>query len=299
MEKTTDFSMHRDILKWWSMIRWFIAIVLFSVGMLQIQKLEDYMIVMFGITFLGTVVLNLFFHVQIINENRFFCFLQVFLDIIFATIIVHLTGGVSSPFVWSYLLAVITASLTVERSGGFLTSLIGSMALLGLFLLYHFNVIRFTDKNVVYDVQTMTIFLLSYTSLFSGVAFIANYISDILKKMEEKQSEFSNIENECLEKIENLEKKLQKNEQTLQKYRETAPLLKDIAHLDHDINTPLCVITLSLTRVKQAAANLHNEFLAKSSNEISEAVNNISELLKRLIPLKENDLLKSEERDET
>jgi K+-sensing histidine kinase KdpD len=173
------------------------------------------------------------------------------------------------------------------------------MALLGLFLLYHFNVIRFTDKNVVYDVQTMTIFLLSYTSLFSGVAFIANYISDILKKMEEKQSEFSNIENECLEKIENLEKKLQKNEQTLQKYRETAPLLKDIAHLDHDINTPLCVITLSLTRVKQAAANLHNEFLAKSSNEISEAVNNISELLKRLIPLKENDLLKSEERDET
>jgi signal transduction histidine kinase len=292
MKETKSFETYHEILKWWSMIRWFIVIVLFSVGMLQIQKLENYLIILYLITFLGTVVLNLFFHIQIINANRFFCFLQIILDILFVTIIVHLTGGISSPFVWSYLLAVITASLTVERSGGFLTSLIGSMTLLSLFLLYYFRVIEFLDTKVVYDVQTMTIFMLSYTSLFSGVAFIANYISDLIKDLEEKEMIFSQNESEAAEKFLQLQKEYNDILKTVEKNQEMTPILKDIAHLDHDINTPLCVITLSLTRVKQAAASLHNEFLAKSSNEITEAVNNISELLKRLIPLKEHDLLK-------
>ncbi|MDD3525030.1 MAG: hypothetical protein PHQ41_10100, partial [Candidatus Cloacimonetes bacterium] len=64
-----------------------------------------------------------------------------------------------------------------------------------------------------------------------------------------------------------------------------------IAHLDHDINTPLCVITLSMGRVKRYANELRNEGLNKSNNEITEAVNKISLLLQRLQSIKDNPLI--------
>jgi phosphoenolpyruvate carboxylase len=54
----------------------------------------------------------------------------------------------------------------------------------------------------------------------------------------------------------------------------------------------LCVISLSVTRVKEAAAKYEDEKLAKSSNEISSAINDITKLLQRLQVLKTNELVK-------
>ena len=288
---------YQQILKWWSSIRWYIVIVLFSIGMLRIHSMPIYIISAFLVTFAGTVILNLFFHVQIINENRFFCSLQILLDILFSTIIVHLTGGIESPFVWSYIVAVVTASLTVEKTGGILAGLIGSMALMALLLLYNFDVITFLNKEVSYDTSTMTTFLLSYTGLFTGIAFISNYISDFIKSMLKKEQEVisQNTQQEIF--INEMIIEHDNHAKEIDKYRSIIPIAKDLSHLDHDINTPLCVISLSLTRVKQAAAMLKNNQLAKSGNEITEAVNDITTLLKRLKPLKEHELIKEKRKE--
>jgi len=96
-----------------------------------------------------------------------------------------------------------------------------------------------------------------------------------------------NLEKELSESI----AKLAESDKVSKQLDELMLILKDVGHIDHDINTPLCVITLSLGRVKRYANEYQNEGLNKSNNEIMEAVNKISLILKRLQPMKQNPLV--------
>ncbi|MCD8479168.1 MAG: hypothetical protein LRZ88_02375 [Candidatus Cloacimonetes bacterium] len=178
-----------------------------------------------------------------------------------------------------YLIGIITASLTTPQNGGLIAGLMGSFALLVLILLYQ-NGILMPTEGATMDISGSTVYILSYTGLFSGIALIANYLSDQLSNQKEQRARLER-ENEKLSKLADLELEVQK----------LRPILQDIAHLDHDINTPLCVITLSLGRVKRLANELKNPGLDKSNNEITEAVNKVSLLLQRLQALKINPLV--------
>jgi len=270
----------QKLLKLWAMIRWFLVVVLFSIGLLHIS-LKDTIIqnlLFFGV-FAGIIALNLMFQVQGQKPKTWAVVFQIVLDIVFATLIVHITGGLSSFFVWAYLIGIITASLTTPQNGGLIAGLMGSFALLVLILLYQ-NGILMPTEGATMDISGSTVYILSYTGLFSGIALIANYLSDQLSNQKEQRARLER-ENEKLSKLADLELEVQK----------LRPILQDIAHLDHDINTPLCVITLSLGRVKRLANELKNPGLDKSNNEITEAVNKVSLLLQRLQALKINPLV--------
>lgn len=262
------------------MIRWFMVVVLFSIGLLHISFNETMVqtILFFGV-FTGIVALNLLFQIQSHAAKQWVVVFQVILDIVFATIVVHLTGGLNSFFVWVYLIGVITAALTIKQNGGLLAGLTGSFSLLILILLYKNGVLVPTESSNM-DVAGSTVYILSYTGLFCGVALIANYLSDQLIYQR-------NLEKELTESL----SKLSSLEEVQKQLSELIPILKDVGHIDHDINTPLCVITLSLGRVKRYANEYQNEGLNKSNNEIMEAVNKISIILQRLQPMKQHPLL--------
>ena len=235
--------------------------------------------IVFFAVFGGIVALNLLFQVQSHTPKQWVVAFQVILDIVFATIVVHLTGGLNSFFVWVYLIGVITAALTIKQNGGLLAGLTGSVSLLILILLYQNNILTPTETSNL-DVAGSTVYILSYTGLFCGVAMIANYLSDQLSYQR-------NLEKELTANI----AKLNACTQNQQQLEALLPILLDVAKLDHDINTPLCVITLSLGRVKRYANQYQNEGLHKSNNEIMEAVNKISIILQRLHPMKLSPLL--------
>jgi hypothetical protein len=270
----------QKLLKLWGMVRWFLVIVLFSIGLLHISFRDGmYQDLLFFMVFGGIVALNLLFQVQSKSPSRFTLLFQVVLDIVFATLIVHFTGGLQSFFVWAYLIGVITASLTLPQNGGVIAGLCGSFALLALIVLYQNGILEPMESSMM-DMSGSTVYLLSYTGLFSGVALIANYLSDQLSK-DRRINEALAAKVEELEKCEIWQKEMEK----------LIPELKEIAHLDHDINTPLCVITLSLGRIKRLANELKLDGLHKSNNEITDAVNKISLLLQRLHSLKEHQLV--------
>ncbi|MCB5278387.1 MAG: histidine kinase [Candidatus Cloacimonetes bacterium] len=270
----------QKLLSLWSMVRWFLVIVLFSIGLLHISFREGmYQNLLFFMVFGGIVALNLLFQVQTGQQRQFVKFFQVALDILFATLIVHLTGGLNSFFVWAYLIGVITASLTFPQNGGVIAGLCGSFSLLMLIVLYQNSILTPMEASGM-DMSGSTVYLLSYTGLFSGVALIANYLSDQISR--------DRLDNEQLiSKVNELKEcETWKNEM-----ERLLPSLKEIAHLDHDINTPLCVITLSLGRVKRYANEMNLDGLHKSNTEITEAVNKISLLLQRLKSIKESELI--------
>jgi hypothetical protein len=264
------------LLSWWAMIRWFLVVVLFSIGLLHISLTETIIqnILFFGV-FAGIVALNIMFQMQGHQKPKTWAVVfQIVLDIVFATLIVHITGGLNSFFVWAYLIGIITAALTTPQNGGVIAGLMGSLALLILTLLYQNGVLISTESTSM-DISGSTVYILSYTGLFSGIALISSYLSDQLNFQKEQKLKLE-AENLKLRKLAEMENEI----------IGLRPLLKEIAHLDHDINTPLCVITLSLGRVKRLANEMQSMGLMKSNNEITEAVNKISLILQRLQPLK-------------
>ncbi len=292
-----DFFNHEiETYKWWSKVRWYIVLILFAIGILRVTQIhQTFPIVIFVATFLGIFTLNVLFHLQIIKTNSLFSSLQIVLDIVFATVIVHLTGGLESSFVWIYLIAVITASLVMENSGGVIAAMIGSMCLLVLILMYNFGwLIPVNGAEFKADVPTQTIFLISYTGLFSGIAFISSYISNIMKKHSISSEENTKFLN--LQKVElsGKEAELINNKKLLEKYREIVQESAKISMLDHDLNNPLTVISLSIRRIIKAAYDYNDEKLEKSGNQMTESINKINEILIKFQKLKHLDLIQEE-----
>lgn len=296
MDKSQFLETEKSMFHWWSNIRWFMVIILFAIGIIRVQQSpQTFPIIIFIAAFLGICVLNLLFHLQIIRTNNIFATVQIVLDIVFSTLIVHLTGGIESSFVWIYLIAVITASLSIEKAGGFISALIGSMSLLGLILLYNSKwLLPINGSSFNYDVSSQTIFLISYTGLFTAIAFIANFISDMAKKLSfnslKINEKLKDKEDQLLEK----QKIIIEDKEKITNYQEVVQTAANIAGIDHDINNPLSVISLSLSRVKKAAAEYDDEKLFKSSNQMTEAINKINGILTRLQELKKLELIKEE-----
>ena len=296
MRSITLNNSERMMFSWWSKIRWFIVIVLFAIGLLRVnQTTQAYPTVILVITFVGISILNILFQLQILFPNQIIGAVQIVLDIIFATIVVHLTGGLESHFVWIYLIAIITASLSIEKAGGFISAMIGSMCMLMLVITYNFGwltPVTAITHNI--SVPEQTIFLLSYTALFSGMAFISSFISNMLRLLNSHNKDMSEKIESMQKQVENIQQETLRSRENISNYREVVKTGAKISTLDHDINNPLTIISLSIRRVKKAAQEYKDEKLIKSANQMSEAINNINGILVRLQELKRLELIKEE-----
>jgi hypothetical protein len=290
---TVNFNPEKYMIHWWSKIRWFMVLVLFAIGILQVGRSEQtYPIVMFAITFVGISILNILFHLQILKTNNFFSSFQIVLDIIFGTLVVHLTGGMESAFVWIYLIAVITASISIENAGGFIASMIGSMCLLLLLVTYNFGWLQTTGGDgTPPDISSQTVFLISYTGLFSGVAFIFSSISGIIKKLSITNYEES-VSLKASE-IKLIEKQLTitDKDKLLKKYQAGLESAADISGIDHDINNHLTIISLSVRRILKAAVEYKDMKLSKSAEQMTEAINQINKILREFQNFKRDPLI--------
>jgi len=69
------------------------------------------------------------------------------------------------------------------------------------------------------------------------------------------------------------------------------PKLKAIARLDHDVNTPLCVITMSLGRAKKLGQEMGDETLLHNVEDIMSAVSRIGEIMQAVRVLKTSKII--------
>ncbi|MFC1898054.1 histidine kinase [Candidatus Cloacimonadota bacterium] len=296
MEKKDLINPELQMYKWWSQIRWFIVLILFAIGILQVNQVKQmYPILVFVATFLGISILNVLFHMQILKNYTILGAVQIVLDIIFATLVVHFTGGLDSSFVWIYLIAVITASVALEKAGGIIAAMIGSACLLLLILMYNFEWLTpLNGQSVNAEVSVQTIFLISYTGLFTGIAFIASFLSNLLKNVSNiliaDNKDLMDKDSVLTEKQRMLVLSKQREEQL----EEVVEVAAKIATLDHDINNPLTIISLSVRRILKAAEVYKDEKLEKAGNQMTEALNKINGLLTRFQNLKRLELIQIE-----
>ncbi len=285
---------------WWGRIRWFMIVILFAIGILQIQKSsQSYPVVVFIAVFVGTLILNILFHLNVIKINNLIAAIQITLDIVFSTLVVHLTGGIESSFVWIYLLGVITASLSIEKTGGFIASLISSLSLLGLILLYNYKwLIPMTDSEHIVDFPLQTIFLISYTGLMIAVAFMSNYFSDLVKKL--NSNELTNQEkiSKLKEERSNLESLKTENEKKLKDNDRLIKAATSVAVIDHELNNHLTIISLAVRKIKKAGLEYKDDKLVKYGNQMTDALNKIEVVLESVQKLKQLKVIKEARKKE-
>ena len=75
-------------------------------------------------------------------------------------------------------------------------------------------------------------------------------------------------------------------EELIRKYEEVVEVAASIASIDHDINNQLMVFALVERRLQNAAQQYSDEKLLRSSQQVSEALDNIKRILSKLQNLK-------------
>lgn len=256
---------------------------LFAIGMLQANLMGSprYCYILVA-SFIGSIALNIAYQIRAGKAQRGLLCLQILFDLLFATIIVQISGGLASSFVWVYLIGILGAALLLPSWGG----MIGGSA--SILLLACITILAGSEASAAsLAASRSVVYMLAYIALFALAAYLGTILGLQMKQ--------NKLAQDSIQAMQSLAREATMHQEQV---NELVKITRDVAHIDHDINTPLCVITLSLGRLTKKGTDLQDEALGKTSTAINEAICSISQILTKLVPLKNHPLIKQERGDQ-
>lgn len=234
----------KDTLKWWIHVRWLSTISFLSIGIIQMALKNaafprfSFILILTAITLLNFVYS---FWLQHTKNAEIYPYIHNFLDMLIFTFAIYITGGKESPLIWSYLIPILTSSITIGRTAGLVASL---SSLLGLFTVLiledHQGLLHRTGLlDYLKNISEINISMLfSYTCLFFLVYFISSFLANTLRE-----------QNKTLIKLNHLLGK--KNRQIVASQdkllqMERKALVDNMARtIQHELNNPMAVLSLN------------------------------------------------------
>jgi two-component system sensor histidine kinase PilS (NtrC family) len=130
------------------------------------------------------------------KDLLFLAYLQVSIDILLITFLVHLTGGIDSGFSILYHLAIISASIILYRRGGYLTASLSSILYGTMLDMQYYNVLHFVRSQNFTAGQVFYQVLINILSFYM-VALLTSYLSERLRsarqELREKSIDFEDL----------------------------------------------------------------------------------------------------------
>ena len=152
--------------------------------------LYDILIVIYVLTALYRYLLRRF------KDLLFLAYLQVSIDILLITFLVHLTGGIDSGFSILYHLAIISASIILYRRGGYLTASLASILYGTMLDMQYYNILHFVRSQNFTASQVFYQVLINILSFYM-VALLTSYLSERLRsarqELQEKSIDFEDL----------------------------------------------------------------------------------------------------------
>lgn len=136
----------------------------------------------------ATFLLSLLYAIALprINDLWSFSFFQILVDVAYATVLIHFTGGASSTFSLLYVFPIVASGVLHFRRGALLTAAIASLAF-GLLLILEFyrmipgSIWPWTSSWKNYDPGFVLWVLVVHFTVFLLVAVLAGSIAEQLK----------------------------------------------------------------------------------------------------------------------
>src|SRR3989304_4710792 len=204
----TLYPILKTRLKWLMVFRVVLVIIFLGTSLwfqfrqtspLQSSLYPIYAIVI--ITCLLTILYSVIF--KWVKDIRLFAYLQIFFDILLVTATVYVTGGLESLLSFLYFLSIISASILLNRRGGFYAASASSIAYGLLVNLDFYKVLPPKYKVILmagtgYDKGDILATLTLYIIGFFTVAFLTGYLAEqtvaVEKELEEKKIDFKKLE---------------------------------------------------------------------------------------------------------
>ena len=178
----------RNRLKWLILMRVVLVTSLFGVTILvtlrghtpELVSSFLFLYLLIGYSYMLTACSALIF--KFVNRLNGFSFAQILGDIIFITGILHITGGMESPFVFLYFLSIISGSILFYQAGGLIAALLSTCSYLFLFLI---NTDVWPQLHIEHSISNTSgqLYYRTFLNLFSFfiIAFLSNQLARRLK----------------------------------------------------------------------------------------------------------------------
>ena len=241
----------------------------------------------FGLTLLAITLLNIAYSLWIGNykSNSIFPVIHNFLDIIIFSLAIFMTGGINSPFLWGYLIPILTSSITIGRKAGFLASVLSILGLLCVSYLSdaaffsQFNVAN--DATYISRLETKT--LLSFACLFLLVYFISSFLANALR-MQNNNLQSLNLQ------LQEKNKLILESQAKVMEMQKKETIYNMVFTLQHELNNPLAILALQSEMLVKENINNTNGRLKSISDcifRIKKIMEKIQKLNSDTIPLRD------------
>ncbi len=273
----------KEMLKWWNYVRWLSTISFLSVGIIQMgMKGEYFSQHAFVLILAGIILLNIVysFWLENFSDNSSYPIVHNLLDISIFSLGIFMTGGIKSPLIWSYLIPILTSSITIGRRAGLWACM---ASIFGLFLVLVLNsdlVVKgfkgFPDQlSTIIEANIHT--LVSYSCLFFLVYFISSFLAGALRQ-----------QNGNLIKLNDL--LMKQNHQILESHEKIVQMEKKAAihqmarTIQHELNNPLAIVSLNTEKLVQETSGTGSERLQSIWNAIMRMRTTLAKIEKLYLP---------------
>lgn len=152
-----------------------------------------------------TIIYSLLF--ERIKRLVSFAYVQFILDVILATILIFITGGIDSWFSFTLVLTVISSSIVLNKRAGYIIATVGSILYGLLISLQFYNLLPLTSRGIVEAKDYIYNIFIHFVSFYL-TAYLSGYLSSRLEKttqkLEEKDTSLRDLEFFNKEVIESL-----------------------------------------------------------------------------------------------
>ncbi|MBN2493561.1 MAG: hypothetical protein JXR96_03125 [Deltaproteobacteria bacterium] len=173
---------------------------------------------------------------------------QVFLDVLLATLLVYLTGGIESPFTFFYTLPIINTAVSFESRGALLTAGLCCLMLGALFILEKQGILPVDLAGRVGERPSMErvvyLLVLNYAMFFS-IAWLAGHLGAQLGRAGRKLLQ--------------AEREMRAMEASVERSERLAALGRMAAGIAHEIRNPLASISGSVQMLREAIGTERTE----------------------------------------
>jgi two-component system sensor histidine kinase PilS (NtrC family) len=141
-----------------------------------------------GFTYTLTLVYALL--LRRVQSLKLFAYVQILGDVFFITLLIYLTGGISSIFSWVYLLAIFSAGTILYRRGGLLVASASSILYGAMLDLEYYQLLLPIGGRQFSSLEPQGIYVL-YLILVNMVAFylvaiLSSYLAEQVRRKEEE-----------------------------------------------------------------------------------------------------------------
>ncbi len=273
----------KEMLKWWNYVRWLSTISFLSVGIIQMgMKGQHFSQHAFVLILAGIILLNIVysFWLENFSDNSSYPIVHNLLDISIFSLGIFMTGGIKSPLIWSYLIPILTSSITIGRRAGLwacLASIFGLFLVLVLNSEMVLNGFKGFPGQLSAIIESNTHTLVSYSCLFFLVYFISSFLAGALR-----------LQNSNLLKLNDL--LMKKNHQIVESHEKIVQMEKKATihqmarTIQHELNNPLAIVSLNTEKLVQESDSPGSERLQSIWNAIMRMRTTLAKIEKLYLP---------------